>query len=87
MFLQANKSFVAVEAWKERAILFSSMADYLVDLSYMGPQMQFVQDLLVKGDLDEIVHTLAPGVNLTSFEILNVTELETKLDSNRVRQT
>ena len=85
MFLQANKSFVAIETWKDRAISFSSLADYLLDLSYMGPQLQFIQDLFVKGDLDEIMHALAPGVNLTGFESLDVTHLETELGSSRVR--
>ena len=75
---------MSIKAWKDRAIDLASIADILVDLSYMGPQLQFVQDLLVKGDLDEIVHALAPGLNLTDFEILNVTQLESQLESNRV---
>ena len=65
---------------------FFALSNHLVDLSYMGPQMAFAQELLVKGDLDHIINDLAPDLNQTirQFEKFNVTEAEKLLNGNKV---
>ena len=86
LHLKANHSFVEMSKWKSRMTGFSALSNHLVDLSYMGPQMAFAQELLVKGDLDHIINDLAPDLNQTirQFEKFNVTEAEKLLKANKV---
>ena len=70
--------------WKGRALRFASVGADMLDVSYMGPQLTFVQDLMAKGDLDDIINIIAPELNFTAFETLNLTGLENELKSKRV---
>ena len=70
--------------WKGRAHRFASVGADMLDVSYMGPQLTFVQDLMAKGDLDDIINIIAPELNFTAFETLNLTGLENELKSKRV---